>query len=116
MPLSERARIEIYLPDRADYIQFHEWLVSEFTSTFGGCTEAPGLSGHYISSSQEQVDDSITLVYVDTSLRFDSTVDDVAAYTDMLRETAFQELQEEVIYLAAYKVQISAGADVHRNS
>ena len=40
MPLSEKARIEVYLPDlpRAEYQDLLGALEQEFAYTFGGCT------------------------------------------------------------------------------
>ena len=40
MPLSEKARIEVYLPDvsRPEYQELLAELEQEFTYTFGGCT------------------------------------------------------------------------------
>jgi hypothetical protein len=49
LPLSERARVEVYLPDlpSAAYQELLERLELEFTYSFGGCTLIRGLSGSY---------------------------------------------------------------------
>jgi hypothetical protein len=46
LPLSEKARIEIYLPDlpTAAYGDLLEAIEREFTYTLGGCTTLPLLS------------------------------------------------------------------------
>ena len=51
MPLLERVRVEVYIPDlTAD--AYHNLLQSfedEFTYAFGGCTIVSGLEGSYLS-------------------------------------------------------------------
>lgn len=51
MPLSEKARIEIYVPDLSigAYPRLLDELDREFTYTFGGCTIIRGLDGSYLS-------------------------------------------------------------------
>jgi hypothetical protein len=47
LPLSEKARIEVYLPDlpKAAYEDLLDALDREFTYAFGGCTIVRGLAG-----------------------------------------------------------------------
>ena len=49
MPLFEKARVEVYLPDlpKPAYQELLEALDREFTYTFGGCTIVRGLEGSY---------------------------------------------------------------------
>ena len=51
MPLSERARVEVYLPDlpKQAYQDLLEALDREFAYTFGGATIIRGLDGSYLS-------------------------------------------------------------------
>jgi hypothetical protein len=51
LPLSEKARIEIYVPDLSigAYPRLLDELDREFTYTFGGCTIIRGLDGSYLS-------------------------------------------------------------------
>src|ERR1051326_6260811 len=51
LPLSEKVRIEVYLPDlpRAAYQDLLESIDREFTYTFGGFTAVRGLDGSYLS-------------------------------------------------------------------
>jgi hypothetical protein len=65
LPLSERARIEIYLPDvpRQAYQELLGALEQEFTYTFGGCTLIRGLEGHYLSRLGLRIRDRINLLY-----------------------------------------------------
>jgi len=64
LPLSERARIEVYLPDlpRAVYHSLLTTLTREFTYTFGGCTIIGGLDGNYLSKAGLHIQDRINLV------------------------------------------------------
>ena len=68
MPLSEKARIEVYLPDLphiADQDLLSE-LAQEFTYTFGGCTMVRRLDGSYLSQAGLQIQDPINLIYTDS--------------------------------------------------
>jgi hypothetical protein len=53
LPLSEKARIEVYLPDlpKPAYEDLLESLDQEFTYTFGGCTIVRRLDGSYLRDS-----------------------------------------------------------------
>ncbi len=64
MPLSEKARIEVYLPDlpQAAYLDLLNTLAQEFTYTFGGCTIIRGLDGSYLSRAGTQIQDRINLI------------------------------------------------------
>ena len=52
MPLSEKARVEVYLPDlpKASYQDLLDALDREFTFAFGGCTILRGLEGSYLAA------------------------------------------------------------------
>jgi hypothetical protein len=52
LPLSEKARIEVYLPDVAHpaYAELLDVFDREFTYAFGGCTLARGRKGSYLSN------------------------------------------------------------------
>lgn len=51
MPLSEKARVEVYIPDLplTSYDRLLETLEAEFTYLFGGCTLQRRLDGNYLS-------------------------------------------------------------------
>ena len=61
MPLSEKARIEMYLPDLPPvaYRDLLDALNQEFTYTFGGCTIVRGLDGSYLSRLGLRIRDHI---------------------------------------------------------
>ena len=106
MPLSVRARVEIYLPDQAipAYQDLLRTIVEEFTLTFGGCTVIRGLDGHYLSNFGQILPDRINLVYTDTTFEFQENADSIAKYTDRLRENAFKALDEEAILVVFWPV------------
>lgn len=106
MPLSEKVRIEVYLPDlpRAAYQDLLDALEREFTYTFGGCTIVRGLDGSYLSRAGSQIQDRINLIYTDTPYAFEEYAKIVATYADKLKSAAFIALQEETILVAVLKV------------
>lgn len=106
MPLSERARIEVYLPDlpSAAYQELLDALELEFTYTFGGCSLLRGLNGSYQAQLGFPIEDRVNLLYTDAPFAFDEGFDRLSRYADALRQTAFEALDEEAILVAAYKV------------
>jgi hypothetical protein len=64
LPLSEKARIEVYLPDQPQpaYQDLLEAFDREFTHTFGGCTIIRGIDGSYLSQRGSKVRDRINLI------------------------------------------------------
>ena len=96
MPLSEKVRIEVYLPDlpRVAYRNLLDTLDREFTYTFGGCTLVLGLAGSYLSRHGMILKDRINLVVTDTPLIFAEDFENISRYTDRLRQAAFVALEE----------------------
>jgi hypothetical protein len=99
LPLSEKARIEVYLPDvsRAEYQDLLVELQQEFSYTFGGCTTVLGLEGNYLSRGGLVIRDRINLVYTDTPFTIEGNFELVSRYADRLREAAFAALDEEAV-------------------
>ncbi len=110
MPLSEKARIEVYLPDlpRRVYHDLLDELAQEFTYTFGGCTIVRGLDGNYLSQAGEQVQDRIRLIYTDTPYSFTQHFEIVAAYADKLKAAVFTALAEEAVLIVVTQVYHAA--------
>jgi hypothetical protein len=106
LPLLEKARIEVYLPDlpRAAYQDLLGALTQEFTYTFGGCTIVRGLDGSYLSQAGLPIQDRINLIYTDTPYTFEENFEIVSAYADKLRVAAFAALEEEAILVAVSQV------------
>jgi hypothetical protein len=106
LPLSGKARIEVYLPDisRPEYQGLLIELEQEFTYTFGGCTTFRGLEGNYLSRAGLLVRDRINLVYTDTPFPLEENLDLVSRYADELRRAAFEALDEEAILVVVWPV------------
>ena len=112
MPLSEKARIEAYLPDvsRPEYQDLLVELQQEFTYTFGGCTMLRGLEGNYLSRGGLVIRDRVNLIYTDTRVSLEKNLDLVSRYTDKLRDAAFQALDEEAVLVVVIPVYHSETA------
>ena len=101
MPLLERARVEVYVPDlptppyRNLLISFEE----EFTYAFGGCTMVRGLDGSYLSRSGVKTSDRINLIYADLPVALSINFDKAARYADEIKEAAFDALNEESVFV-----------------
>jgi hypothetical protein len=110
LPLSEKARIEVYLPElpRPAYLDLLDSLNREFTYAFGGCTIVRGLFGSYLARHGQVLEDRINLVVTDTQLIFTEDFEIISRYTDHLRQAAFVALDEEAVLIVAYPVFHSA--------
>jgi hypothetical protein len=106
LPLSEKARIEVYVPDlpQETYQNLLGALAQEFTYTFGGATIMRGLDGRYLSRAGLQVEDRFHLIYTDTPFAFDEHVARLSRYADALRDAAFEALAEEAILVVVLKI------------
>ncbi|HLJ55590.1 MAG TPA: hypothetical protein VKT77_11175 [Chthonomonadaceae bacterium] len=106
MPLSAKARLEIYLPDLPSLLcqELLEAFRGEFTYTFGGCTVVSGLHGSYQSRLGIPIEDRVNLIFTDTPFVFDTEIEKISRYADALREIAFAALDEEAILVVAFKV------------
>lgn len=106
MPLSARARIEVYLPDllKPSYRNLLQAFDDEFTYTFGGCTIVRGLDGSYLSNFGEKIQDRINLIYTDTPYSFQENTDLLSNYTDELRKVAFDALEEEAVLVVVWQI------------
>jgi hypothetical protein len=106
LPLFEKARIEVYLPDvpRQAYQDLLDALQEEFTYTFGGCTTLRGLEGHYLSRLGHTIRDRVNLVYTDTPFTFAQQFDQLSRYADELPQAASDALEEEAILIAVWPV------------
>lgn len=106
MPLSEKARIEVYIPDLPSeaYQALLGRLDHEFTFTFGGCTIDRGLDGSYLSRLGVQMRDRINLIYTDTPVSLATNRDALARYTEQLQQAAFEALEEEAVLVVVIPV------------
>ena len=106
MPLSEKVRIELFIPDLPDPIYFNllESLGDELAYAFGGCTVVPAL-GKYRSQSGPILPDKINLLFADTSFDWEKDQDIIEHYASELQDAVSRALKnEETILVAAYRV------------
>ena len=106
MPLSKRARIEVYLPERGDdaYGRLHRAFEQEFLHTFGGCTVVKNNKGLYLSADYAVDFDRVNVMYADTPFDFDENFQDISNYTDQLREAALEATEEESILIVVHGI------------
>jgi hypothetical protein len=106
LPLSEKARIEVYLPDLPEvaYQELLDTLNREFSYTFGGCTTVRGLAGSYLSRLGQILTDRINLLFTDTPLSFTRRFEQLSEYVEELRQAVFSALDEESVLVVAYPV------------
>ena len=106
MPLSEKARVEVYIPDLplTAYDRLLETLEAEFTYLFGGCTLQRRLDGNYLSQSGEPIPDRVNLIYTDTPYSFSENLSVLSIFADELRAKAEEMLDEEAILVAVMPV------------
>lgn len=106
MPLLERTRVEVYLPDlpSSEYQNLLRSFEEELTYTFGGATLVRGLEGSYLSESGARVPDRINLIYSDAPLALSTDFSTVAAYVRELRRAGMEELSEETILISVEQV------------
>jgi hypothetical protein len=106
LPLSAKARIEVYLPDLLS-LASQELLITfnqEFTHTFGGATLWRGLDGSYLAQNGQTVRDRINLLYTDTPFSLEDNAGEVSAYMAKLRQAVLDALQEEAVLVVALPV------------
>jgi len=106
LPIFERTRVEVYLPDlpSSEYQNLLRSLEEELTYAFGGATIVRGLQGSYLSRSGERVADTINLLYSDVPLALSADFPIVAAYTRELKRAGMEELSEETILISVEQV------------
>jgi hypothetical protein len=106
LPISARARIEIYLPDvpKKVYRNARRAFEREFLETFGGCTVIKNIKGLYLSADGKPETDKIVLLYTDTPFEFRKNRAALSKYTDELREVAYRATDEESILIVVHEI------------
>jgi hypothetical protein len=106
LPLSEKARIEVYLPDvvHPAYPELLAALERDFAYTFGGYTLLRGLEGGYLSRVGNIMADRVNLLYSDAPFPLAANFATLSTYADELRDAALQALAEETILIAVFPV------------
>jgi hypothetical protein len=106
LPLLERVRVEVYLPDlpSSEYQKLLRSFEEEFTYAFGGCSIVRGLEGSYLSEVGDRIPDRINLIYSDMPLSLSTNFDTVAGYVGKLKGAAIEALAEEAVLISVAKV------------
>ena len=94
MPLSEKVRIELFIPDLPDPIYFNllERLGDELSYAFGGCTVVPA-SGKYRSESGLILPDQISILFTDTAFDWEKDQEVIGRYAAELQEAVSRALK-----------------------
>ncbi len=106
MPLSEKVRIEIFIPDSLDdaYRDLQEELATELSYAFGGCTEVPA-SGKYRSFDGLICSDKISILFSDAPLLWERDRLVLSHYVERVKHAAQSALeQEEVVLISVFSV------------
>ena len=106
MPLLERVRVEVYLPDPhvIEYDNLLRSFESEFTYAFGGCTIVRGLEGSYLSKFGNRITDRINLIYADVPLALSLDFALIAGYVRELKHASITALNEEDVMVAVTRI------------
>ena len=106
MPLLEKIRIELFIPDLPDpiYGRLLEELGDELSYAFGGCTVTP-TQGKYRSTAGSILPDKINILFTDTPFYWEKDRLLLEQYTTALRQVVQRILSnEEAILIAVYPV------------
>ncbi len=106
MPLYEKVRIEILVPDLPDptYGRLLEELGNELSYSFGGCTVNPAM-GKYRSTTGLILPDKVNILFTDIPFQWEQDRNMIEGYAEALRGVVRSALeQEEAILIAVYPV------------
>jgi hypothetical protein len=106
LPLSEKVRIEIFIPDLPDpaYRHLLEELAGELTYAFGGCTLVSA-KGKYRSPEALVVSDKICTLFSDAQLWWERDRLALERCIDWLKRAAERALKrEEEVLVSVYSV------------
>jgi hypothetical protein len=106
LPLSKRARIEIYLPTKNEerYQRLRRAVEIEFLRKFGGCTIIRGASGLYLDSDGNEDTDNIDVIYADTAFELEENITKLSQYTDELKDVVLRATNEESVLLVVHEI------------
>jgi len=106
LPLLEKVRIELFIPDLPDpiYGRLVDELGDELSYAFGGCTVSPTY-GKYRSTGGFILPDKINILFTDTPFYWDKDRLLIERYARALLQVVQQVLsKEEAILIAVYPV------------
>jgi hypothetical protein len=106
LPLLERVRVEVYIPDPhvTEYDNLLRSFEAEFTYAFGGCTIMHGLEGNYLSQAGTRIRDRMNVIYSDLPVALSLNSGLVAAYVSDLKRAAGEALSEETVMVAVVQI------------
>ena len=106
MPLSEKVRIEIFIPDLPDpvYGRILEQFGDELSYAFGGCTITPS-SGKYHSASGLILPDKINILFTDTPFEWEKDRAVLTQYAGELHDVIRRALEgEEAVLITVHPI------------
>lgn len=106
MPLFEKIRIELFIPDLPDpiYSRLLDELGDELSYAFGGCT-VTSTQGKYRSTAGSILPDKINILFTDAPFSWEKDRLLLEQYTTALQQVVQQVLaNEEAILIALYPV------------
>jgi hypothetical protein len=104
--LSEKVRVEIFIPDLPDpsYSSLLTELETELSYTFGGCTLLSA-SGNFQSESGLILPDKISILFTDVDLELTQDRLRIGQYVDRVRDAITEAIScEESILIAVHPV------------
>ena len=103
MPLSEKVRVEIFIPDLPDpvYGRMLDELGNELSYAFGGCTVVM-TNGKYRSSDGAILPDKVNLLFSDTPFLWERDRLIIEQYAERVRSAVQGALTGEESILAAF--------------
>lgn len=104
MPLSKRARVEIYVPAGARSGRLRTVLERELIYAFGGCTIVGGIKGNYLGADGTRVTEPVDLIYADAPFDFDENFTSLSEYTDNLKRVVLETTGEESILIVVHEI------------
>jgi hypothetical protein len=106
LPLLEKVRIELFIPDLPDpiYARLLEEFGNELSYAFGGCT-AISTQGKYRSTAGSILPDKITILFTDAPFQWNKDRLLIERYTRGLQQVVGQVLSnEEAILVSVHPV------------
>jgi hypothetical protein len=106
LPLFERVRVEIFIPDLLDlaYTRVLDELGDELSYAFGGCTTISA-AGKYRSFQGAILPDQVTILFTDTPFSWELDQGTIQEYAARLQASVRRALpNEEAILISAFPV------------
>jgi hypothetical protein len=106
LPLSEKVRVEIFIPELPDpaYVSLLEQLGDEVSYSFGGCTVI-STAGKYRSTSGAILPDRINILFSDIPCQWNKDRLLITQYVDRLKSAVQSALKsEEAVQRSMYSV------------